>query len=132
MTLSKEDNPFTPGRCTRHPMPPLQYAVYNIWHAGIEPILALLEAGAELNEADAFGHTALHQAVSENKPEDYALLAQAGADQQVPDKSWSARTPAMAFKEKFGTTCEEKFRGMTINAEYFRKKLEKLLGGDDA
>ena len=43
MTLRKEDNPFRPGRCAPHPMPPLQYAVYNIYYAGVEPILALLE-----------------------------------------------------------------------------------------
>ena len=42
----------------------------------LEPILALLEAGVDLDAADAFGHTALHQAVTENKPEVYALLAQ--------------------------------------------------------
>ena len=135
MTLSKEDNPFTPGRYTRHPMPPLQYAVYNIWYTGIEPILALLEAGVDLDAADEFGHTALHQAVSENKPEVYALLAQAGADQHVSAKTFSGCTPAMAFKREFGMTCEEKFRGRTIDAEYFRKKLEKLeklLAGADA
>ena len=36
---------FTPGRCSPHPMPPLRYAVYNIYYAGVEPILALLAAG---------------------------------------------------------------------------------------
>ena len=126
MTLSKKDNPFTPGRFTRHPMPPLQYAVYNIWYTGIEPILALLDAGVELDAADEFGHTALHQAVYENEPTVYALLVQGGADQQVPDKSWSARTPAMAFEENFGMTCEEKFKGMTIDAANFRKAPEDL------
>ena len=137
MTFSEEDKEklltlFRPGRHTRHPMPPLQYAVYNIWYTGIEPILALLDAGVELDAADKFGDTALHQAVDENEPEVYALLVRAGANQQVPDKSWSARTPAMAFEEKFGMTCEEKFRGMTIDAGYFRKKLENLLAGGDA
>ena len=60
MTLRKEDNPFRPGRCAPHPMPPLQYAVYNIYYAGVEPILALLEAGVDLNAADEHGTTALH------------------------------------------------------------------------
>ena len=27
-------NPFTPGRAALRPMPPLQYAVYNICYAG--------------------------------------------------------------------------------------------------
>lgn len=126
MTLSKKDNPFTPGRSATHPMPPLQYAVYNIWYAGEEPILALLDAGVELDAADEFGHTALHQAVFENEPKIYALLVQAGANQHVPDKSYSARTPAMVFKEEFGMTSEEKFRGITIDADYIRKELEEL------
>ena len=130
-TFSEEDKEklltlFTPGRFTRHPMPPLQYAVYNIWYTGIEPILALPDAGVELDAADKFGHTALRQAVYENEPEVYALLVNAGANQHVPDKSWSARTPAMAFEEEFGMTCAEKFKGMTIDADYFRKKRENL------
>ena len=126
MTLRKEDNPFTPGRCATHPMPPLQYAVYNIYYAGVEPILALLDAGVELDAADEDGNTALHQAVRENEPEVYALLVQAGANQHVPNKSYSARTPAMEFVEDFGMTCEEKFKDRKIDAEYFRKELEDL------
>ena len=36
MTLRNEDNPFTPGRCAPHPMPSLQYAVYNIYYTGTD------------------------------------------------------------------------------------------------
>ena len=115
---------FTPGRCAPHPMPPLRYAVYNIYYAGVEPILALLAAGVELNAADEHGVTALHEAVYEKKPEVYALLVQAGADQHAPD--WFGDTPAIRFEREFGMTYEEKFRGMTIDAAYFRKKLEGL------
>ena len=115
---------FTPGRCSLHPMPPLQYAVYNIYYAGVKPILALLEDGVDLNAADEHGTTALHEAVNEKKPEVYALLVQAGADPHVPNRFGD--TPAMRFERKFGMTYEEKFRGMTIDAAYFRKKLEGL------
>ena len=124
MTLRKEDNPFRPGRCASHPMPPLQYAVYNIYYAGVKPILALLEDGVALNAADEHGTTALHEALYENKPEVYALLVQAGADPHVPSRI--GETPSMRFEQDFGMTCEEKFKGMTIDAAYFRKKLEGL------
>ena len=113
---------FTPGRCAPHPMPPLQYAVYNIYYAGVEPILALLAASVELNAADEHGVTALHETVYENKPEVYALLVQAGADQHARNRIGD--TPAMRFERKFGMTYEEKFRGRKIDAEYFRKKLQ--------
>ena len=115
---------FTPSRCAPHPMPPLQYAVYNIYYAGVEPILALLAAGVELNAADEDGNSALHEAVNEKKPEVYALLVQAGADPHVPNRFGD--TPAMRFERKFGMTYEEKFKDRKIDAEYFRKKLEDL------
>ena len=51
----------------------------------------------------------------EDEPEVYALLAQAGADQQVPDRF--GETPAMVFEREFG---------MTIDAAYFRKAPEDL------
>ena len=129
MTFNEEDKEkllalFTPGRCASRPMPPLQYAVYNVWYGGKRDILALLDAGVELDAADENGRTALHQAVYEDEPEVYALLAQAGADQQVPDRF--GETPAMVFEREFGMTCEEKFRGMTIDAAYFRKAPEDL------
>ena len=81
-------------------MPPLQYAVYNIYYAGVEPILALLAASVELNTADEHGVTALHEAVYEKKPEVYALLVQAGADQHVPNRV--GETPTMRFEQDFG------------------------------
>ena len=124
MTLRQIENLFTPGRCATHPMPPLQYAVYNIYYAGVEPILALLDAGVELDAADKDGNTALHQAVYENEPEVYALLVQAGADQHASD--WLGNTPEMRFEREFGMTYEEKFKDRKIDAEYFRKKLEDL------
>ena len=116
-------NPFTPGRVALHPMPPLQYAVYNIFYAGSEPILALLEAGAELDAVDENGYTALHQAILEREPEIYALLVSFGADQQLSDRF--GETPAMFFKDVFGVTCEEKFKGNKIDADYFRRKHEE-------
>ena len=115
---------FTPGRCSLHPMPPLQYAVYNIYYAGVEPILTLLEDGVDLNAADEHGTTALHEALYENKPEVYALLVQAGADPHVPNRI--GETPSMRFEQDFGMTYEEKFKDRKIDAEYFRKKLEGL------
>ena len=122
MTPELPPNPFTPGRCALHPMPDLQYAVYNIWYAGVRPILALLEAGADLNATDEKGTTALQEALYENRTEIYALLVQAGADQHIPNKL--GMTPAMAFEREFGMTCEEKFKDRNIDAEYFRKQLE--------
>ena len=94
MTLRKEENPFTPGRASLWLRPPLQYAVYDIYYGGVEPILALLEAGVELDAADEHGDTALHEAVYESKPEIYALLVQAGANQHKPKKSVAGDTPA--------------------------------------
>ena len=122
MTLRKEDNPFTPGRCAPHPMPPLQYAVYNIGYDGEESILALLEAGEEPDAADEDGNTALHQAVLENEPDIYALLVQTGADQHIPN--WSGETAAMKFERQFGVSYEKKYEGRTIDAAYIRKELE--------
>lgn len=131
MASGKEDTPpaqvdwdalrnlFTPGRCAIKPMQPLQYAVYDIYYGGVAPILALLDAGAPLDAVDEGGTTALHQAVYEDEPEVYALLVQAGADQHIPDRYGD--TPAMRFEQKFGTTCEEKFKGRKIDAAYFRK-----------
>ena len=114
-------NLFTPGRCARWPMPPLQYAVYNIYYGGKKPILALLKAGVALNDSDEDGTTALHQAVYENEPEIYALLVQAGADQHLKDQLGDSA--ADAFVREFGMTCEEKFKDQTIDAEYFSKRL---------
>ena len=43
MTLQKEDLPiFTPGRHSMTLMPPLQYAVYNIYYGGAKPVLKLV------------------------------------------------------------------------------------------
>ena len=72
---------FTPGRCAPHPMPPLQYAVYNIYYAGVEPILALLKAGVDLNATDEHGTTALHEALYEKQT---GGLRPAGAGRRRP------------------------------------------------
>ena len=120
MTLKKEDLPlFTPWRATLYPMPPLQFAVYNIYYGGVKPILALLEAGAELDAVDEYGNTALDEAVQQREPDIYALLVQAGANQHIIDKGGS--TPAVFYEKVFGMTYEEKFKGMKIDADFFRR-----------
>ena len=63
-TLGKSESVHV--RAPRTSAPPLQYAAYNIFYDGSEPILALVEAGAEFDASDEKGFTALHQAVSED------------------------------------------------------------------
>ena len=113
-------NLFQPGRCATHEMPPLQYAVYNVYYGGKEPILKLLELGVDIDAADEDGDTALHQAVFEREPEVYALLVQAGANQHAGNSS--GYTPAWHFEKTFGESYEEKFKGQTIDAAYFRRE----------
>ena len=57
---ANDDNAFAPAGSASHPVPPLQHAVHRSDSAGIGPVLALLEEGANLNAVDARGSTALH------------------------------------------------------------------------
>ena len=104
---SLQETRFTLGesvhvRAPRTSVPPLQYAAYNISYDGSEPILALVEAGAELDASDEKGFTALHQAVSEDESEMYALLVHAGANKHISTRC--RRTPARFFEDVFGVT----------------------------
>ena len=108
-----EENAFAPAGNASHPVPPLLHAVHHSDSAGIGPVLALLEEGADLNAADARGHTALHQAVFDERPDIYALLVQAGAD---PDIANGAGWTAARFFEQYYGPFADSYWGAGIDA----------------
>jgi ankyrin repeat protein len=87
-----------PPRGSRPPVPggmsPLLYAARD---GRIESVRLLLDAGADINQADANGITPLVMALANNHPEAALLLVERGADVRATD--WYGRTALWAAVE---------------------------------